>query len=38
MAEVFRCGAPLGTFAGQQPEGSYVSGDMGHIIPTPTIS
>lgn len=30
---VFRCGAPLGTFAGQQPEGSYVSGDMGHIHP-----
>ena len=30
---VFRCGSPLGTFAGQQPEGSYVSGDMGHIHP-----
>ena len=30
---VFRCGAPLGTFAEQQPEGSYVSGDMGHIHP-----
>lgn len=30
---VFRCGAPLGTFAGQQSEGSYVSGDMGHIHP-----
>lgn len=30
---VFRCGAPLGTFAGQQPEGFYVSGDMGHIHP-----
>lgn len=30
---VFRCGAPLGRFAEQQPEGSYVSGDMGHIHP-----
>ena len=30
---VFRCGSPLGTFAEQQPEGSYVSGDMGHIHP-----
>lgn len=30
---VFRSGAPLGRFAEQQPEGSYVSGDMGHIHP-----
>lgn len=30
---VFRCGAPLGTFAAGQPEGSYASGDMGHIHP-----
>ena len=30
---IFRCGAPLGTFAEQQPEGSYIAGDMGHIHP-----
>ncbi|WP_418992564.1 DUF4962 domain-containing protein [Alistipes sp.] len=30
---VFRCGAPLGTFAHTQPVGSYVESDMGHIHP-----